>query len=938
MAPAHVTLVAHTHWDREWYEPFEVFRTQLLAMLDDALARLERDPRLHFTLDGQMAMVDDYLELRPDAAPRIAKLVKEKRLHVGPWFTAADTLLTDGEALLRNLCAGIRRGDALGGAMRLGYMPDQFGHAAQLPQLLRMVGIDSAAIWRGVGCERPPHAFRWIGPDGSAVTALWLQDGYASGRRLPSDPAGFADAVGRTIDRLAPWLGEMPLLVPVGDDHVRIADWLPDAAEALRARFPELAVTLGAYPDHLDRLQGTSSIGHDVAGELRSPAFAPVLAGVASARIPDKQAQAHATTMMLRYVEPLAAWGALFANAAMQHALPLTERAWRHLLHNQAHDSAAGCGSDATADDVRARSRWAEQLGRAARDPLLSALPIARPDGERAWIGFHPGPAAPQMQVEIEVPRALPLPLCAIGPDGIARPVQSLESDALEAPPLFEGELAASELSQYLGGLDPATPLFGRYLTGIALAPDGERRFRLDVGLGDTPIAPARLAADQRKVAALLDEADRFKIVVHGAGSMRRMLATVGPAGTAALVPFAVRKGEASDRSVVSVEEGALPAMVSGNLRVTVEESGIVTISDKRHPDRIVRANDLVDDGDRGDLYHFDPVDAAPIRPRLVGVEVVERGPARARLKVRQVIDLPVALTASRKARAPIARATEIETEVTVSAGERRVEFRVSLDNEARDHRLRALAHLPFEARRLDVEHCLAVIERPLDPSTLGAGIERAAPTGQHHLFADATDGKTGVALLSRGLFEHELTRGEGSATLALTLLRCVGWLARGDLACVDHAAGPMVPTPGAQLLGRQQLDYALLLHDGDWQRGDVHADAERYQAPPIALPLVPRSDGKSFPGGALVDLAPRAVVLSAAHPGERGGLVLRVRNASPDPVRATLRFPFPVEELIPIDPLERPLAAPPPVRDGASFALPLGPWQLATLRVRSAR
>src|SRR5205814_8009474 len=142
--------------------------------------------------------------------------------------------------------------------------------------------IDSAVLWRGVGPDRPPQAFRWEAPDGSAVTAMWLQDGYGTGRRLPSDPAGFADAVGRMLERLGTWLGDMPVLIPVGDDHVRLAAWLPEAAAALRLRCPSLEVTIGGYHDHLPRV---GAVKHVVRGELRSPAFAPVLAGVASARV-----------------------------------------------------------------------------------------------------------------------------------------------------------------------------------------------------------------------------------------------------------------------------------------------------------------------------------------------------------------------------------------------------------------------------------------------------------------------------------------------------------------------------------------------------------------------------------------------------------------------------------------------------------------------------
>ena len=67
-----VAVVPHTHWDREWYQPFQTFRLRLVDLLDDLLPRLEADPSYaRFMLDGQMAVVDDYLELRPGAEPRI---------------------------------------------------------------------------------------------------------------------------------------------------------------------------------------------------------------------------------------------------------------------------------------------------------------------------------------------------------------------------------------------------------------------------------------------------------------------------------------------------------------------------------------------------------------------------------------------------------------------------------------------------------------------------------------------------------------------------------------------------------------------------------------------------------------------------------------------------------------------------------------------------
>lgn len=940
MAPTKITLVAHTHWDREWYQPFEVFRAHLVEMLDEALDNLEGDKRLSFTLDGHVALVDDYLELRPAAEPRIRALVQAGRLHIGPWYTQADTLLADGESLIRNLTLGIRRAELLGGAMRLGYMPDQFGHAAQLPQLLRMFDIDGAVLWRGVGPDRPPHAFRWVGPDGSFVTALWLQDGYGSGRRLPSDPQGFADAIDRTLARLGTWVGEMPVLFPVGDDHVKLATWLPDAAAAVRARHPNMEVVVGGYHDHLPRL---GAVEHVIRGELRSPAFSPVLAGVASARIREKQAAARAATLVQRYAEPLWAM-ARQAGAVGSSAGELIERCWRQLMLNHAHDSIAGCGIDLAHDDVKARYRWAEQLAGSARDQSIAQLQVEAPVGAPAHaIAYHPGPTAPVLTIEALIPRTLDGegPLVSIGPDGVAHPVQLL--GALDERPIFEGEFPASELGQYLGGLDPTTPLFGKYLNGIIARPDGSGTVRLDVGLGDNPVPAGALAEDQRRITGMLATAQRFKVVLHAGGITRPALLQAGTAPEGALVPIAVRPGQPSpDLAVAGKLDGDSPGIFAGALSVVAQPDGTVLIRDARlqHLSAGVRANELVDDGDRGDLYHFDAA-GEPVRAKAARARVTEAGPLRARLIIEQDLELPLGLTTNRSRRAPETRLTTVTTEITVTAGDRKVDFVSTFDNQVSDHRLRALVHAPLHAERLDVEHGLAVVARPLDPtSALGAGSERAALTGQHHAFVDISDGRSGVAMMSRGLPEHEVMRERGespasdSTRLALTLVRSVGWLSRGDLKCIDHAAGPMVPTPGAQEVGLHRFEYAVLLHAGDWLTGDVLADARRYEAPAIAV--TPRGRANTPAGRSLIGLSSGPVTLSAVHPAQGGrGTVVRLLNASPRPSEATLTPSFRVQEALEINPLEQPANRAKVALEAGVVRMTLEPWQLATILLR---
>jgi alpha-mannosidase len=44
MPPLQLHVVSHTHWDREWYLPFQLFRIRLVDLVDRLLALFEADP------------------------------------------------------------------------------------------------------------------------------------------------------------------------------------------------------------------------------------------------------------------------------------------------------------------------------------------------------------------------------------------------------------------------------------------------------------------------------------------------------------------------------------------------------------------------------------------------------------------------------------------------------------------------------------------------------------------------------------------------------------------------------------------------------------------------------------------------------------------------------------------------------------------------------
>ena len=187
--PITVAIVPHTHWDREWYEPFQTFRMRLVKLLDALLPMLESDPSYaRFLLDGQTVggrrlPRDPPRGARRAAAPRRAP----GRISIGPWMVLMDEFMVSGETLVRDLQYGIARGSELGGAMQIGYLPDMFGHVAQMPQLIRLAGMEHAVVWRGVPAAVEQTAFWWQAPDGSRVRAEYLYGSYSNGRDLPAD-------------------------------------------------------------------------------------------------------------------------------------------------------------------------------------------------------------------------------------------------------------------------------------------------------------------------------------------------------------------------------------------------------------------------------------------------------------------------------------------------------------------------------------------------------------------------------------------------------------------------------------------------------------------------------------------------------------------------------------------------------------------------------
>jgi alpha-mannosidase len=382
--PTLITLVPHTHWDREWYAPFDEFRKRLVAMMD-TLIELGNAGFPHFHLDGQTAMIDDYLAVRPERETDIRRLAEDGRLSAGPWVTQMDEFLVSGESHIRNLERGLARAGALGRALRVGYLPDQFGHVGQMPQILAHEGIDRAVVWRGVPKEIDRTQFWWEAPDGSRVLTEYLAFGYSLGWDIEQqqDPEELAASLRRKAEHVAPFLASERMLITVGADHTGPDATLPERLAIADDHLPGLTVRIGSLSDHLDAgaVDGLPSWR----GELRSSARAHLLPNVYSARTHQKRERGRVEALIERYAEPLAALVPGFDWPAEE-----LDRAWTLLLWNGAHDSVCGCSHDQVARDVDARYAEARAIGEAIIARALEVLGSAM--AESGTLQFNPSP------------------------------------------------------------------------------------------------------------------------------------------------------------------------------------------------------------------------------------------------------------------------------------------------------------------------------------------------------------------------------------------------------------------------------------------------------------------------------------------------------------------------------------------------------------------
>ncbi|MDE1675318.1 alpha-mannosidase [Nocardia gipuzkoensis] len=889
-------VVPHTHWDREWYAPFETMRFHLIRFLDELIETMENDPDLPvFLLDGQSVIIEDYLEIRRSQRDRVMALVAQGRLRLGPFYVQPDEFHVSGEAIVRNLLVGCEVAESFGRVMREGYLPDTFGHVHQLPQILRGFDIVTFYAMRGFGLdiEEAGSEFFWQAPDGSRVFTTWLSESYSNAAVLSPDAKTMSlhhgtlvryDSLTELLDRLAQHSRTGVLLLLNGGDHLRVQADAPTAVAALNAE-SDIKLQLGGLEEYHElTLARPPQIM--VEGELRSGRRHDVFDGIGSTRTPLKGVNEQIESLLCGVAERLDALAMGVDGRTSHDSLRF---AWGELLKNHAHDSICGCSVDEVHRDMIYRYQNVERIAEAVtRDAL-----------ER--IGYAVTPPLDPEQVAIIV----------VNPSAHAR----TDVVAVDVVP------------------DLNTPL-------------GERRFGWTQGAGVDWSAYTLLDANERSVPFRVSPAEQ--IVVADTLNRRKevhqhhitFVATDVPPLTSAtyrLVPTRDTSHDSAARHEPRVERTDT-GLRNSHLDVSVDAAGTVSITHRDTGRTFTGLLELVDNGDAGDEYGFGPLPDDELISSTTGTWNVIASDSHDTLIASGTMDLPIRLLPDRRTRSAETVQISIIMKLRLNAHSDRLDVAVLVDNAAEDHRLRMRFPTGTGNAQSCAESAFGVMHRDGSLTEARQGW-RDAPTGVSALrrFVTTHDGTAGIQVLTEGLHEYSCTE---DGALHVTLLRSVGWLARLDHPLRQHKIGPALPTPEAQCLGWQTFRLGVRPYLSGEPLGRLYQAAEEFSVPLVgcAIQGARHTEGGTTigPAGLLgLSVSPADVVLSAVKVAEDGnGIIVRVFNSSSDNVIAQLQFGIDLKDVTVCNLEERARQTPTPIQ-GRALAVDLRGGEIYTLRLR---
>ncbi|SFE40087.1 alpha-mannosidase [Paenibacillus catalpae] len=804
-----VHVISHTHWDREWYMPYEAHHVKLVETMDTLLRTFEADPEFRsFYLDGQTIVLEDYLQVYPEKREQIQKLCDEGKLSLGPWYILQDEFLTSSEANVRNLQIGHRDAAKFGPISKLGYFPDSFGNMGQAAQLLKQAGIDTAVFGRGVkatgfnnrvddsGLESPFSELIWQSPDGSSVLGILFANWYNNGMEIPVDPVKAKPYWEHRLARAEQFASTRHLLLMNGCDHQPVQTNLSEALQVARRLFPDYEFVHSNFDDYVKAVEAERPESLSVTrGELRGQQTDGwySLVNTASARVYIKQLNQQNQTLLEKVAEPLAAaahsLGKPYPHGLMQYA-------WKTLMQNHPHDSICGCSVDEVYDEMKTRFAKSMEVGKRLTEDSVNFISskintssfAAYSDEAVPLVVFNTSGYEGSSVVTVELEFSHRFFDQSEDPVAIAADVKARTH--------AEGYLIHAKGKAIPHTVEDLGVRFGYELPNDKFRqPYMARALRLTFEAANLP----QIGYQTFAWIPSLGDAEGL-----GAGEEKSLLS--------------------GGRTIENL-----------HLKLTVEDDGSYSVYHKASGQTFSGLGIYEDAGDIGNEYIFkQPVGDKAITTKglKAAIRVVEDTPYKAAIEITHSFAIPASADErlaeevdtmvefrSRKAgRSSELAPLVIITRLSLERDGKGVRVHAKIDNQSKDHRVRVLLPSDAEGSTHFADSIFEVAERRTVPSAVWEN-----PSNCQHLqtFIDVHDRERGLTAAGKGLNEYEVLQ-DGRNTIALTLLRSVGEL--GDWG-VFH-------TPDAQCLGANVAEWMVIPYGGESERFDAYREAYRFPVP----------------------------------------------------------------------------------------------------------
>ena len=354
-----VIAYLHTHWDREWYREYEVFRLRLIRVFDNILELLEQGKIPCFYFDGQVGALLDYLEFRPGKEALVRRFCAEKKLFIGPCYCLLDEFLTDRKAFEKTLELGLKISRDFGCNDFIGYLADTFGHSKKIPEIFKKYGIDKCMVWRG--CGDIPSEFKFCGIDTVNLIRGYFMDIFSAQMAIDKK----AEWMKGNLDKIAAKSSDT-LLLPIGADHLGVESDITEQINAINERLDDYEIVLGSPFDYFEAVKDNFDkfIWEE---ELRDNSLTFILPGCYSARTKLKQMNVECSYKLALADKYQKYYGSKYDNAI--------EYAYKLLLKNLAHDGICGCSTDAVHKENMIRYEKILQIA----DTIIKELKFANP-------------------------------------------------------------------------------------------------------------------------------------------------------------------------------------------------------------------------------------------------------------------------------------------------------------------------------------------------------------------------------------------------------------------------------------------------------------------------------------------------------------------------------------------------------------------------------